>query len=107
MNFAQIVLIAYSTLMLVGGIAGYASAKSMPSLVAGIVSAIVLDIAFFLARSKGRVGYLIGGATAFALTAFFAYRVYETGKFMPAGGLCGLSLIAGFLILSGSNSPKK
>lgn len=107
MNFAQIVLIAYSTLMLVGGIIGYTVSKSMPSLIAGIVSAIVLDIAFFLTRSKGRIGYLIGGATAFALTVFFAYRVYETSKFMPAGGLGGLSLIAGVLILSGINSPKK
>jgi len=107
MNFAQIVLIAYSTLMLIGGIFGYTASKSMPSLIAGIVSAIVLDIAFFLTKTSGRIGYLVGGVTAFALTAFFAYRIYETGKVMPAGGLCGLSVLAGFLILSGSNSPKK
>jgi uncharacterized membrane protein (UPF0136 family) len=103
MNFAQIVLLAYSVLMLVGGVIGYTASKSMPSLIAGIASSFILDVAFILTKQGGRNGYLLGGITAFALTAFFIYRVMNTGKFMPAGGLAILSVIAGLLILSGLN----
>jgi uncharacterized membrane protein (UPF0136 family) len=107
MNFAQIVLIVYSILMLVGGIIGYTVSGSTSSLIAGIVSTIILDIAFVLTKTSGRIGYILGGTTAFALTAFFLYRVSATGKFMPAGGLAGLSIFAAGLILSGLRSTQK
>ena len=70
MNLAQIVLIVYSTLMLVGGVIGFSMAHSVPSLMAGLASTIILDIAFVLTKISGRIGYIIGGATAFALAVF-------------------------------------
>lgn len=106
MNLAQIVLIVYSTLMLVGGIAGYSMAKSVPSLMAGLASTIILDVAFVLTKISGRIGYVIGGWTAFALALFFTYRVIHTGKFMPAGCLLALSVIAGILIMRGTAPAK-
>lgn len=107
MNFAQIVLIAYSILMLVGGVIGYTVSSSSSSLIAGIVSTIILDIAFVLTRVRGRDGYILGGVTALALAAFFLYRVSVTGKFMPSGGLAALSIVAAGLIMSGLRSSQK
>lgn len=102
MNFAQIAMLVYSALMLVGGVMGYTQAKSVWSLIVGIASSIILDVAFVLTKQSGRNGYLLGSVTAFALAAFFVYRIVDTGKFMPAGGLCALSVVAGIVILMGA-----
>lgn len=92
MSVGQIVLVAYALLMLGGGIAGYRSARSVASLVAGTASAVALGAAWWWSRSRPAAGLTLGTIVAALLAAFFLYRLVKTRKPMPAGGLFALSL---------------
>lgn len=98
MSVGQIVLLLYALLMLGGGIAGYRAARSVPSLVAGTGSAVVLAAAWWWSRSRPTAGLSLGAIVAGLLAAFFLYRLLKTGKPMPAGGLFGLSLVVAILL---------
>lgn len=101
----QIVLVVYALLMLGGGIGGYVSKHSVPSLVSGIASAVVLGVAFVLSRSQPRPAFALGAATALVLAVFFTKRLMTTHKFMPSGGLLLLSLfVAGLLAYAWQSS---
>lgn len=94
----KITLIVYGLLLLGGGIGGYASKRSVPSLVAGIVSAVLLALAFLLAGVRPAHGFMLGTGVAAVLAAFFVKRLRDTGKLMPSGGLLIFSLlVAGIL----------
>ncbi len=99
MSLGAIVLLVYALLMLAGGIVGYAKAGSMPSLVTGIASAVVLVLCWVLARQSAAAGFGLGAVACFALSLFFLYRVRTTGKAMPSGGLLAISVIALVLLL--------
>ena len=99
MNFGSVVLAVYAVLMLVGGIVGYTKGNSRPSLIAGVGSAVLLAAAWWLSRSQQATGFWLGAAVAALLSAFFLYRLWTTGKMMPAGGLLGLSVVAVILLV--------
>src|SRR5690348_12416727 len=71
------IMVAYGILMLLGGIGGYAMAKSVPSLIAGIASAILIGVAYSLSRTQPRAGLGLGTVVAVALVAVFVHR-YST-----------------------------
>lgn len=80
-----------------GGVMGYVKAGSMPSLIMGAIFGSSL-IASGLAMSRGVSGWPLTLAvlTASFLTLFFGYRLFSTGKLMPALPmivLCGLWLL--------------
>ncbi len=98
MEIGSITLLVYGLLMLGGGIGGYVSKHSVPSLISGVISGILLIAAFFVARSKPRVGYGIGIVVAVVLAAIFLKRIMD-GHLMPALGLCLLSLCAAAILI--------
>jgi uncharacterized membrane protein (UPF0136 family) len=87
----QTALGVYALLLAVGGYIGYAKAGSRPSLIAGSASAIVAVVALGLTWLGG-FGFWIGLFLAAALTLMFAIRFKKTGKFMPSGMLCAVSV---------------
>ncbi len=101
-------LLVYSILLLVGGLVGYAKAKSKISLFTGIGSAIVALIGFIISWSKVSLGLGIGAILGLALTIIFIQRYRKTQTFMPAGLLSILSVIAalisGLALLFGGTS---
>lgn len=97
-RLGQAVLVVYGLLMLGGGIGGYVSKHSVPSLVSGVISGIVLAVAFVLSMSQPKISFGVGAATATVLAAFFVKRLMTTHKFMPSGGLLLLSLIVAVLL---------
>jgi uncharacterized membrane protein (UPF0136 family) len=100
-GWLDISLIVYALIMLGGGIGGYVSAKSMPSLISGILSGIFLFTAVFLARNNPKMGYGLAALTALILIGVFIRRYMETGKMMPSGGLIGLSTLMLILLIVG------
>ncbi len=99
MSLGQIVLLVYAVLMIVGGVIGYARAGSLPSLVSGVVTGVVLVLCWLLSRQSPAAGFGLGAVTCFALSLLFIYRVWTTGKPMPAGGLLAISIIALVLLV--------
>ncbi|MBD2462247.1 hypothetical protein H6G89_14460 [Oscillatoria sp. FACHB-1407] len=91
-----IAAIAYGILALVGGIIGYAQAKSKMSLISGVISGVLL-ILCGVAQFRGVVwaGTLAAVITA-VLIVVFVMRLTKTRKFMPAG----LMAIAGGVALA-------
>lgn len=90
----QIVLLVYAGLMLVGGVVGYATARSRPSVFSGAVAAAALVGAWFWSRTSPAAGYGLGAVIALALCLAFSARFSKTGKFMPSGMLLLVSLAA-------------
>lgn len=89
---AQITLLIYGVLLLVGGGIGYAKAKSPKSLIGGLVGAALSGVSYWLLGTDPRWGLGLGLATAVLLAIVFAMRYRKTQSFMPAGLMVILSL---------------
>ena len=89
-NSAWIVLI-YALIVFLGGMIGFNQAHSMPSLIAGTVSATLLLICALGMFKRSVLAYTLAMAIILALMLFFGYRFTATGKFMPSGMMMILS----------------
>ena len=97
--------------MLAGGVFGYTKSHSSKSLIAGIVSAIILSAAFFVSRQQPRMGLGAGAAVAIGLVVVFVIRIQEVQAQTPPGSpasniaLAALSgLVALFLLYAVSQA---
>ncbi len=95
-SWAVTLVLVYAAFMFVGGVLGYRLSGSKASLIAGTASALVLAGAFVLARSDSgpSAGLWSAAVVALALSAVFAARLSKTKKFMPAGMLLIVSVLA-------------
>lgn len=85
MSAATITTLVYGILALVGGIIGFAQARSRVSLLSGVISGILLLVAaagLFQAQPWG-LGLAI--AVTALLVIVFVVRLAKTRKLMPAG----------------------
>lgn len=87
-------ILVYALLVAIGGIIGYVKAKSNQSLISGLGSGIALLVAWYVSLQNPTVGLAIATIIALALVVVFALRFRATSKFMPAGLLASLSLLA-------------
>ncbi|MBW4660414.1 MAG: hypothetical protein KME15_17210 [Drouetiella hepatica Uher 2000/2452] len=85
MNLSVIAAIAYGILAIVGGIMGYAQAKSKVSLIAGCGCGILLLISAILQTQGQTWGLLLATIITIVLMVAFVMRFIKTRKFMPAG----------------------
>jgi uncharacterized membrane protein (UPF0136 family) len=95
MGLRSLAAIVYGILAVVGGIIGYTQARSLPSLVAGIISGILLIVGSVAHQQGAAWGLPLAIGVTIALVITFAVRFWKTRKFMPAG----LMLIAGIVAL--------
>jgi uncharacterized membrane protein (UPF0136 family) len=82
----------YALMVLAGGVAGYMKAGSTASLAAGVLFGSIAAYGAYQTTLNPRnlqVGLTVSGA----LLALMGYRFYNSGKFMPAGLVAGLSLL--------------
>ncbi|MBZ8182474.1 TMEM14 family protein [Oscillatoria salina] len=100
MNLGAIAALIYGIVALVGGIFGYVKVKSKPSLISGTISGTLL---IFSAVAQF-VGYSWGLIFAALLTGIlivvFIMRLMKTKKFMPAGLMGILGVVALAVIVS-------
>ena len=106
-HLSAMIVELYSLLVLVGGYFGYKKKKSVQSLVSGMVSAVLLDIAcigLFLGHSWG---LYFASAIAFILLVFFAIRYMRSPDhaFMPGGLMSIVSILTlvGLYLTRGSH----
>ncbi len=91
----QVVLVSHAVLLGAGGIIGFVKAKSKPSFIAGVTSAILLLLCFagsFRAPTTAELGAFV---ISDLLVTVFAIRMSKTKKFMPSGMLMIICLAAG------------
>ncbi len=85
-------VILYGCIVLLGGLIGYLTAGSVPSLVMGSIFGASL-VASGMGMLKEYVwGYIAAVALSAILTLFFAHSYFDTGK-LRSGGLAFLSLL--------------
>lgn len=77
----------YGTTITVGGVGAFVRSKSKMSLISAIGSGVLLGVAY----GKNSIGLALG--VAIALAGVFGVRLVKTGKVMPAGALCVLSVV--------------
>ncbi|WP_068469590.1 TMEM14 family protein [Candidatus Protochlamydia phocaeensis] len=75
----------YAMIVLVGGIIGYQTANSLPSLIASTLIAIILAGCGYGIKKGYATAYYASLAVLFFVLAFFGYRFSLAFKFMPAG----------------------
>ena len=83
------VLWVYIVLLLVGGLIGFFKGKSQASLIASVVSAVILILCALNLIFKAYVADLV----IVALVVVFTMRLAKTKKFMPSGLMLIASLV--------------
>ncbi|BDA47731.1 probable transmembrane protein 14C [Coccomyxa sp. Obi] len=89
----------YAALLAIGGVIGYLSKGSLPSLLGGVGSGLALGLAAQTSLNQYHQGKLCKPATfaslliSASLTAVMYKRFLTTGKFMPAGMVALMSAL--------------
>ena len=97
---AHYAIMILSTFVLVGGIIGFKKAGSKASLIAGAISAVLLDACFAIGFVKMQAGFIAALVVTGLLDAFFLKRFMKSMKFMPSGLILLLCVITQGLIVA-------
>ena len=90
---ARIYFLVFGALTIIGGIIGYVKAGSLPSIIAGSITGVLLLIAASLLPEHRAIGLATGFVISLLLAAQFIPKFIRTGKAMPAGMMSILSVI--------------
>ncbi|MDZ8031452.1 MAG: TMEM14 family protein [Nostoc sp. DedQUE08] len=94
MNLSIIAAFAYGILAIVGGVIGYIQATSKVSLLSGSISGLLLILAAYFQLQGQTWGAILAVLVTAVLVVFFALRLAKTRKFMPAGLMTILGMLA-------------
>jgi uncharacterized membrane protein (UPF0136 family) len=89
--------LSFGALAVAGGIAGYVRKGSKASLIAGVtMGSLLMGSGYLIAFSDNRQyeGHLLGCGASALLALGMAPRALSTGKFMPAGLVSTLGIVA-------------
>lgn len=104
-DVVRIVLIIQGVLLGLGGVMGFVKANSKPSLIAGVISAILiftcLGFTFVAPTAAEFAAFIISDL----LVTVFAIRLKKTKKFMPSGLMLAICLGAGTYYLIAAVTP--
>ncbi len=92
-DLARNSLLILSVFVLVGGVIGYTKANSKPSLIAGVISSVLLGASFAVTLTHPTIGIIAGAVVTFLLDIVFGIRLAKTRQFMPAGMLLSLCIV--------------
>ncbi|MBH8575579.1 hypothetical protein I8752_21725 [Nostocaceae cyanobacterium CENA369] len=94
MNLSIIAALSYGILAIVGGIIGYIQANSKVSLLSGSISGLLLIIAAYCQFQGQGWALILAAFITAVLVVVFAFRLAKTRKFMPAGLMTILGMLA-------------
>ncbi len=95
----QVLLIAYGLALIIGGVMGYAKGGSLPSVVAGSISGVLVILCFGVAFKRPRLAFCLGALISIAVAGLMFWRYFETKKMMPSGGVAILSTLMAVLLI--------
>lgn len=83
--YAHFVIIAVAVLTAIGGIIGFVKARSMISMIMGVVSGVFLGVTAYLAANPdtSKMGCSAALVLMFLLDSMFSIRFVKTKKAMP------------------------
>ncbi len=90
---ASILVYVYAALVIIGGIFGFLKAKSLPSLIMGVIGGLGLIAAGYALGQGLAWGLPLALVFSAGLLVFFSLRYYRTRAFMPGGLMAILSLL--------------
>ena len=90
---AKIYFIVFGLLTIVGGLIGYASKGSVPSIIAGSVSGILLLVAAYLLPNQAVAGLVLATLVSILLAGRFVPAFLKAGGFMPNAMMSILAVI--------------
>src|SRR2546430_6376283 len=93
MGGAKIYFFVFGVLTIAGGVVGYVKAGSVASIIAGLITGILLLVAAFLLPEHRAIGLATAFIISLLLAAQFAPKFLRTGRVMPAGMMSVLSVI--------------
>ncbi|KAK5579171.1 hypothetical protein RB653_008850 [Dictyostelium firmibasis] len=76
---------AYAILLAIGGLIGYLKAGSMPSLIMGLLSGLLVGYSANLTATNKKNGTQLTMALSLVLLVIMGMRFVNSGKFFPAG----------------------
>jgi uncharacterized membrane protein (UPF0136 family) len=93
MDATSIYFLIFGALTIIGGVIGYVKAGSLPSIIAGAITGILLLVAGWILPNNRMVGLAMAFIVSLLLAAQFVPKFFRTGKVMPAGLMSILSVI--------------
>ncbi len=93
MDGTQLYFLIFGVLTIVGGVIGYVKAGSLPSIIAGAITGVLLLVAGWILPTNRAVGLAIALIVSILLAVQFVPKLIRTGKMMPAGLMSVLSVI--------------
>ena len=99
MDATSIYFLIFGALTIIGGVIGYVKAGSVPSIVAGAITGILLLIAGWILPSNRMVGLVMAFIVSLLLAAQFVPKFFRTWKVMPAGLMSILSVIGLIVVI--------
>ncbi|MBO3458175.1 hypothetical protein G7B40_017585 [Aetokthonos hydrillicola Thurmond2011] len=100
MTLGIVAALAYGILAIVGGVIGYKQASSLVSLISGSITGLLLLVAAIIQIQGQSWGLSLAVIITSVLVVFFAFRLAKTRKFMPAGLMTILGVVALTMMLS-------
>ena len=95
------IVLIYAILVAVGGIMGYVKAQSSASLIAGVLSGVILvGSAIAMMKDSYQTGWWIALIVTLLLLGRFAFAALNQFKMMPGGMVIILSLIVLIVLLT-------
>src|SRR5205823_14430114 len=93
MTATKVYFLIFGALTIIGGVIGYVKAGSLPSIIAGSITGVLLLVAGALLPEHRAIGLATGLVISLLLAAQFVPKFIRTGKAMPAGMMSLLSVI--------------
>jgi|SRR5947209_4220595 len=93
MDATSIYFLIFGALTIIGGIIGYVKAGSVPSIIAGAITGVLLLLAGWMLPANRTGGLAIGLIVSLVLAIQFVPKFLRTKTVMPAGLMSVLSVI--------------
>ena len=93
MDATRLYFLIFGALTILGGVIGYVKAGSVPSIIAGAITGVLLLVAGALLAEHRAAGLATALIVSLLLAAQFVPKFIRTGKVMPAGLMSILSVI--------------
>lgn len=101
LNTARLFFFVFATLTALGGVMGFVKANSKASLIAGVVSGLLLAVSGWLMPTRTTVGCVMGIVVSLLLVGRFLPAYIKKGVAMPALPMVILSVIGIGLAIAG------